>query len=270
MTLVRKPVSIVVIGLYYLVSPVLNLVQMSLATGVGLAGPVNLWTILSPLDWVLLAAFPIVGWGVLSVERWGWFAFMGFSLVLVVYNTVAFVVNRSYDLGLVLLFNATVAAVTFLFLRKHLRAPYFNPRLRWWKADPRYHVDLNATIPLEASTCEAEVLDISRSGLFLSTCADIDVGQRYLVAVQVDGRSFVWPGRVMRKTAPGDPRPGFGVMFEGLDKGQRREVSGLVRQLVKGGARERGLPEGAPGPLAPWWSHLTWLGARLVHEIVGR
>lgn len=269
MTLLRKPVSIVLIGLVYLLSPVLNLVQIAWVTHLPLTGPVNLWTTLAPADWVVLLAFPVVGWGMLSVRRWGWVAFVTFTVFLIGYNSYAFWVNRVYDLGIVVVYNAALAAVAFVFFRRHLRAPYFNPRLRWWNTDPRYHVTLKAKLTVEGGACEAEILDVSSSGIFLSSCADIEVGQVHRVTIEAYGLAFPVQGKVMRRSAPNDPRPGFGLMFERLDAQSRYEVRLLLDRLVKNGARERGLPADAPSGNEPFYRHIFWQGKRLLRELVG-
>jgi len=269
MTLMRKPVSIVLIGFYYLFSPLFNLVQIALVTHLPLSGPVSLWSVLGPGDWAVLLAFPVVGFGLLSVRRWGWAAFVAFTLFLIGYNSYAYVVNQAYDLSLVLLYNITLAAVTFVFFRKHLRAPYFNPRLRWWNTDPRYQVKLSGSLGEAESACHAEILDLSATGVFLSVCADIEVGQVQTVTIEAYGMAFPVKGRVMRKTAPDDPRPGFGLMFEGLSEDSKYELRVLMARLVKNGARERGLPEDAPTGADPVYRHLLWQLRRLGHELVG-
>lgn len=269
MTLGRKPVSIVLISLYYLVSPVLNLVQIELITHLPLTGPVNLWSVLGPSDWAVLLAFPVVGVGMLSVRRWGWVAFITFTVFLIAYNTYAFITNRAYDLAVVVLYNVTLAAVTFVFFRKHLRAPYFNPRLRWWNTDPRFQVRLDAHVEVDDATCHAEILDLSLSGLFLSICSDIEVGQVLNVRIDAYGLQFPVRGKVMRKSAPNDPRPGFGLMFERVESSSRYEMQVLLARLVKNGARERGLPADAPSGNAPLWDHLGWQLRRLGRELAG-
>jgi hypothetical protein len=270
MTLFRKPVSIVLVGVFYLVAPVFNLVQIALVTGVGFVGPVTLWTVVGPYDWAVLVAFPVVGWGMLSVRRWGWLAFMVFSVFLVGYNTAGLIVNQTYDVVLVMLFNVVLVLITFVFFRKHLRAPYFNPRLRWWNTDPRYQVNLVAHVGIDTpGACEAEVLDLSASGAFLSTCADIEVGQVQRFTIEAYGLAFPVQGKVMRKSDPGASHPGFGVMFQALDRSSVFELRLLLARLVKNGARERGLPADAPTGGDPCWKHLAWQGKRLVNEFIG-
>lgn len=269
MTLLRKPVSIVLIGLYYLLSPVLNLAQIASVTHLSLSGPVNLWSVLTPFDWVVLGAFPLVGVGMLTVRRWGWVTFVAFSLFLIGYNSFSFFINHTYSLGLVVLYNVGLAAVTFVFFRKHLRAPYFNPRLRWWNIDPRYPVLLTASLEFADSSCDVEVLDISKSGVFLGTCADIEVGQTHRVKIVAYGQTVRCTGKVMRRSAPGAAKPGFGLMFENLDPGARNDLRVLLAKLVQEGARERGLPEDAPLARDPFLKHVVWQAKRLGRELVG-
>jgi len=269
MTLLRKPVSIVVVGLYYIISPFVNLATILWVTRLPFTGPVNLWSVLNPSDWAILVLFPIVGVGVFSVRRWGWFAFVGFSLFLIGYNTYSYLVNHTYSLGMVICYNLTLAAVTFYFFRKHLRAPYFNPRLRWWNADPRYQVSLRAQFSMNDSACDAEVLDISKSGVFLSICADIEVGQTHRISIDAYGRTVSCSGKVMRKTSAGSSNPGFGIMFEGLTQEERRELSLLIAHLIINGARERGWPSDAPLKSEPAYKHALWYARRLWREILG-
>ena len=269
MTLLRKPVSIVLIGFYYLLSPLLNLVQIALVTHLPLSGPVNLWSILAPVDWAILVAFPLVGWGLLSVRRWGWLTFVTFTISLIGYNFISYLVNKTYDISVVLLYNLALAAITFVFFRKHLRAPYFNPRLRWWNTDPRFQVQLHGRIGEAESAGLVEILDLSASGVFLSAHADIEPGQVHTVTIEAYGMAFPVKGKVMRKTSAHDPKPGFGIMFEALSTESRYELTVLLARLVKNGARERGQPADAPTGADPILSHVLWQLRRLGRELTG-
>lgn len=268
MTLIRRPISIVVMGLVYILAPVTNLIQIALVTRAPLWGPVNLWNLLTWSDWAILVAFPVIGLGLLSVHRWGWVTFVVFSLGLIAYNTSAYWMHPVYSLGLVVLYNVVLAIVTFVFFRKHLRAPYFNPRLRWWVPARRYPVHLSTLLQADDGACQSEVLDLSVSGVFLSTCADIEVGQRVRFVMRAWDTTLDLQGVVMRRSVPSAPTPGFGVMFENLSPASRRQIKAIEARLVKEGVQERGAPAGAPLGSSPWHVWLRWYLKRLWWELV--
>ena len=90
-----------------------------------------------------------------------------------------YILNPRYNLFILILFNVILAIVAGIFFRKHIIAPYFNPRLRWWEAEPRYKIDIHAEIITGNAGLTGEILDISQSGFFMSLAQDITIGKTY-------------------------------------------------------------------------------------------
>jgi len=84
--------------------------------------------------------YPLGALAVFSVKRWGWYLFLGCSAILIGYNLFVFILSPRYNILLLVLFNLALSVVAGVLFRKHVIAPYFNPRLRWWATEPRYKI----------------------------------------------------------------------------------------------------------------------------------
>ena len=66
---------------------------------------------------------------------------------------------------LVVLISIAVITMTQL---PYLRTLFFNPRLRWWETEKRYHTDIIANILIGGKVIEGKMENISLSGAYIS------------------------------------------------------------------------------------------------------
>src|ERR1700722_9977778 len=123
----KKPFSITLIALLYFLAPIGNVLQISYFNHWPLHGPRSVFNHFSFYEWCILAAFPVVAFGIWRVSRWGYYLFMAFAAFLVVHNTYAYFTNQAYSPYVVLLFQLVIFAIAGFFIQKHVSAPYFNP-----------------------------------------------------------------------------------------------------------------------------------------------
>jgi hypothetical protein len=120
--------------------------------------------------------------------------------------------------------------VAGIFFRKHIIAPYFNPRLRWWETEARYKISLGVEL---GSGITANIIDISRSGLFISPAIHLQVGSVYEMRIKCMHHSVDLKGKVMRKASPQETHIGYGVMFVKMSDAEKRGIESLIRALEK-------------------------------------
>jgi len=235
----KRPLSITIITLIYLFEPVRNVLQASLVNDMPVFGPSGILSHLLWSDWVILSLFPVVALGVYRVRKWGWYLFVLFSCVLIAYNVFAYKMNPNYGLETVLLFISTITVMSAFFLRKHVYAPYFRPRLRWWEHAARYRVHLESRILTDSGSEPCTTWDISESGCFLSTERPLEEGSLVMVKIRCKGVGLDCLGKVVRKAGEGESVRGYGILFQGIPKETRRTLRLLILSLEELHREER-------------------------------
>jgi hypothetical protein len=237
----RRPLSITIIAVIYLLEPFGNLAVAAYANRIPLLGKQGVLAHLIWSDWLILAMFPVVALGVFMVRRWGWYLFLGFSLVLIGYNLWVYgYINPHYSLGTVIAFVVMITAVSAVFFRKHVYSPYFNPRLRWWEIPARYRVAINTQILTDRhGALVAQTADISESGCFVVMSSDLQVGEQVWLVLSCRGTQINCLGRVVRQADSGGSDCGYGIMFQAMPREARLKIRHLVRSLAKLGGQDR-------------------------------
>jgi hypothetical protein len=165
----KRPWEILLLTVLYSGAPFGNLIFTCLVRGYDLSAIPWLMMVMTPIDWLALAAYPTLALAVWSVSRPGWWVFVALNLVLFGYNL--FVGSQVPGANLIVLVGANTlnVAVAALLFTKHARSPYFSPRLRWWNAEVRYRVVYVLDVPLtiEGRTQgQGLLLDLSVTGCF--------------------------------------------------------------------------------------------------------
>jgi hypothetical protein len=235
----KRPLSIVIIAVIYFFEPAGNLIQAAYVNGLPLFGNNSIISHLIWSDWIILSVFPVVAVGVYRVRKWGWYLFLGFSVVLISYNLYVYLyINPNYKLQTVILFILIVTGISAVFFRKHVYAPYFNPRLRWWEVASRYRVKLPTTIVNDAGSMDCQLLDISSTGCFIEFDGNLNLGDDVWLLIDFVNNEINCLGKVIRKSRE-PSAPGYGIYFHAMSQETRRKLKYLVRTLKNLGCKDR-------------------------------
>lgn len=234
----KRPLIITVISLCYFIAPLFIIIQGSLMSGIPLFGPQSIFTRLYYTDVIVLCLYPVCSAGLFSVRKWGWWVFLGCSLALILYNVIVYIISPMYNVVLLVVFNVGLAIVAGIFFRKHIIAPYFNPRLRWWESDTRYRLEIAAHVGEGSERIAGEVLDISESGCLITLDKTLELGNTYPISIRCMDHRVDLQGRIMRRSSTGEKHDRYGVMFVKREKAQKEELDSLIRDLEQGGVRD--------------------------------
>ena len=117
----KRPLSIIIVSLIYLFEPVGNVVVAAYVNQMPLIGRHGILAHLVWSDWIILALFPAVAWGIYSVRKWGWYMFIGFSALLIGYNLYVYAfLNPYYNFQTIVLFIIIITVITGVFFRRHV------------------------------------------------------------------------------------------------------------------------------------------------------
>jgi Tfp pilus assembly protein PilZ len=237
----EKPLSIKIIALLYVLAPLGNVLQIAYFNHWPLAGPRSVFNHFSFYEWCILAVFPVVAFGIWRVTRWGYVACLTFAGFLVLHNTYWYFTNQAYSPYVVLLFQLVTFAIVGVFVQKHVMAPYFNPKIRWWENDPRYKVNLTAELRQEQKIQNCQILDLSVGGCFAQSKKDYLLGDVVWITLNLDQtHHFTCEAKVV--WVKKQENSGYGLMFTQVEKTESLKIKTLIKELQKASKRTSGRP----------------------------
>jgi c-di-GMP-binding flagellar brake protein YcgR len=234
----KRPLIITIIALCYLLSPLAIVTQASMIHHIPIFGPRNIFERLFFTDIIILGIYVLCAVGIFSVKKWGWYVFLSCSLVLIGYNIAVYLTNPRYTLILLIIYNVVLAVVAGIFFRKHIIAPYFNPRLRWWETETRYKIDIYAELSIGRKKLRGEILDISNSGCLIALDHVIKLGTTHTFSLRCLSHFVYVNGRAMRKSSSDEEGDYYGIMFVKLTPLVRESLGALLEELEVGGFRD--------------------------------
>jgi hypothetical protein len=233
----RRPRIITILTIGYVVSPFFILLQGASVHHLPLFGPEGILLRLYITDIAVLLLYPLSAVAIYSVKKWGWYLFIGCALCLVAYNGYVFSLSPRYNVVFLLLFNIAIALVAGIFFRRHIIAPYFNPRLRWWETEPRYSIEVYAELAAEGRRLCVELLDVSTGGCYGSLRARLCPGETFPMTIHCMKRQADVTGKLLRVVPLEDDLVGCGFMFVGKTEQQERALQDILKFLERGGLR---------------------------------
>lgn len=224
----RKPASIVILSILFLISPAAVLLFNAALNMVPLFGHGSIIYRLPLQDILILALYPLSALSIYLVRKWGWWVLISSASLMILYNFITLLYNPFASFVLVILMNGALFSVALFFFRKHLIAPYFHPTLRWWEQDKRYEID----IYLKFIGMDRNVIisDISEGGCYIFVDYLIGAGTELPVMIVCGSFHLKLRARVMRIVRESDRYYGYGLMFQKVDAVQKE---GLVQLLDK-------------------------------------
>jgi hypothetical protein len=224
--MIHRPMSIVILAILFLaVTPVSLILWLYKYSG-------NSQLAMQHADPIIVgfcAASSIVAIGIWRVRVWGYFSFLALSFLTLSYLMFQFVSNMESNLYINMLVCALFSAGAAFFLQKHVSAPYFNPKLRWWDRDPRFRVHVGAKFQIDRQTRKGSLLDISKGGCFAELDTKLIVGEEIEIRITLMKFDFTTKAKV--SWACENPK-GYGLLFLGLTRRHRKELDQIIQYLI--------------------------------------
>ncbi|HAK45205.1 MAG TPA: hypothetical protein DCO79_04720, partial [Spirochaeta sp.] len=236
---VKRPVSILIFSILMLLTPILTILANAYINILPLWGAGSILTKMTVSDILILVIYPVAAVSIFMVTKAGWWTFIASAACLFAYNIIAYIRNPMISLMGVIIFNLLLFVVAGLFFRKHIIAPYFNPRLRWWEQASRFDIDLGVSLEYSESYELGYLEDISMGGCFIRISEKVTVGTVYPLKISLGNElSISIRGRIMRSIADDCSLPGYGVMFSNLSNTEKDGLSNMIAGLYKLGIGE--------------------------------
>jgi len=188
------------------------------------------WKSIDPAVAAICIFSLIVVPGVWKVRAWGYFAYLLLASVSLTYLLYDYVTSANLENYTPLLVATLFAIGTGAILQKHVTAPYFNPRLRWWERDPRHRIHLGVKFFVDRQTRAGHLLDISPGGCFTDLEAELRVGEEIEIRMQMIQFDFTMRAKVIWNSS--NPK-GYGLMFMGMTRRHRKEIDRIIAYLIE-------------------------------------
>lgn len=229
-----RPISLLILGILHLLEPFAKFLYYGLV----LSDDFNLFlkelSTTPPLELAsALLLFPLAGIAILAVKSWSLPVFLSIEAFVLISNYSFFkglFLNGHYlHLSFLLFFVLLNIFVVSVVLIPAVRIFYTNPRLRWWEAYPRYHVEIEGMIE---NNDKILIHDISKTGMFIST-------DRELVENDIVGLSFKYgqgqfelKGKYAAQFTK-NQIAGYGIQFWSNTVEQHQSINKFIHQLEK-------------------------------------
>jgi len=190
----------------------------------------------------LIVTAIMLGYSILRVRSWAYWVLFIFVFLTITYNIAHYVKFYENDL-IPPAIDLSVILVTFIitiyFLRKHVREPYFNPRLRWWENEERYRIEpikvrIESVDRDKSFTENGEIFDLSEGGMFISCDFMPYVGTLLKMIFPFLGEMFSCEVRVVRLVDGAGRYPaGIGVKFTYILPSDKKKIKSYLKILDK-------------------------------------
>jgi hypothetical protein len=215
----KLPLTIKIIGLFYLLTPVFSYLWTAYAQGI----PFWKFSILINLFQIPALLLNIVGFllgiGILGVKRWGYFLFLGFNLYLVGHG-----LHLIYQGGFTkqFIWNLFITLLPFFlnmyFLNKEISTPYLTLIPRGFRKKWRIEIPILGQIQVsEKEIYSMKTMDISPTGFLATVEGNIETGTQVKVKMNLDSQ-WIAPAEMMRVE---DGKFGFKFLYLPGDKNFR-------------------------------------------------
>ncbi|MEK6580614.1 MAG: PilZ domain-containing protein [Bdellovibrionota bacterium] len=151
--------------------------------------------------------------------------------------------QMNYSATLATIGALVVVAMHSILLTKEVRLAIMNPRVRWWRTEPRRIVHVRAVVsPTMGGELSALTFDLSSGGAFFPitdsdgvsvtprVLKNLRVGSRCAILLMLDQIHMVKCfAEVVRNTnSKGNYPSGFGVRFVNMESGQKKILSSFL------------------------------------------
>ena len=184
--------------------------------------------------------FPLAGLVLLSVKAWAYPIFVGVQIYSI-YNhlfyekfTWPYVSERPF-IGPLLLMSINFVIIIY-FALPHVRRPFFDRRMRWWEARPRYGSDIPCFVSLLMPSFEhpgvlkTKILNISESGAFMEMRPGLHTDCDIRANFEGYGSKFSLTIRVINHHVVNGVE-GVGVQFIFTNWRERRALRQFIKKI---------------------------------------
>ncbi len=236
----RRPFPIIIISLIYLISPFFIIIQTAYIHRIPIIGYHNIFSLLLLSDIIILFLYIICSVSIFFTKKWGWYTFILISIYMINYNIIVFILNKQYNIFILLTYNLLLTILGGIFFQKNIITPFFNPKIRWWETEPRLVIDFHIELiekndkndkNEKNNKYKAEVFNISKAGCFIISNDILQIGKKYSAIMTFMKNVIKFKVKVIRKSSSKEILKGYGIKFIDLLKEEKKSITKIINDL---------------------------------------
>jgi Tfp pilus assembly protein PilZ len=193
--------------------------------------------------WVFFISGPIVGFGLLYVTKLGWYSFVVHGLLIMINNLYYFIyaiIIKHFHLSTIatLVFLIGGFALLYIFLKREIRSPFFNPATRWWDMEGEAKIEMDCLVTFTDQSIDGKIFDISKIGCFLKMEPVYNVNEEVLLEIDIEHKlrnklygKIVWVARDLKNIPDG-----IGIKFYKKTQDEKdfiNKINLMLKELKK-------------------------------------
>ena len=220
-----RPPAMIVFGTLLIALPFLNYGWFTLQYGIPPILVKPAFQAIMNHEPFFLVLFPLsvgAGAGLIAVQKWGWYAFLVYAILLIPHNAVVALQSSKSTNWSILVTSIIAFAAAFYFLKKDIRAPFLNMSPRGWRWQNRSPLQ----IPVIINGKEGLTLDFSPTGMYVELDDTLlEASDPVTVQLYLRGRLREIAGGIVRVDDNG-----VGVAFRDLDAEAKELIAEICRE----------------------------------------
>lgn len=241
----QRPWIIVILAIAHILAPLGNFVLNAILAETEIFHYISIFFQPHNLQsqWIHLVGPVVAGFAIYMCKKWSFFVYILAMTALLVASIFGYVQRAEQIswIGVAFVYVLNIGLVGY-FLVPAVRQVYFDPRLRWWEALPRYSADFKAFVLEGEKKAEAFVGNFSQSGMFVKSDFVPQDHAEVSIEIQHEKAVYLLKGAVIHHQ--GQTLVGFGLKFS-QDKAVIKNAKDLVSILH---AQGRLIKTRLPGP----------------------
>ncbi len=241
--MVRKPWPIIILTLLFICIPIGNIVTSYIVSPYDISFGDFLYSLFAFKSnriavFELIIPSLIAAFATFAVKRWSYMVLALFVLYVFVsgsYDLYTHFGNLSFVQVLFIFLIPTLfsLAVTLYFLIPTVKTTYFDPKVRWWEAKPRYKVNLETNYTQEHSVNEATITNISQGGAFLESNSEIKMDKNLNLVFTCSKFNFNLDAKVVFQRGEENQ---YGIQFIENQKKELKKLKKAIHLVKVSGA----------------------------------
>lgn len=184
------------------------------------------------VEWVVSFVFPVILLvGLLRVTRVGWYTLMACLALWGVHDLYRLYSASGQHSQLFIHLAIYVFSLSY-FINPRVRTLYFDPKLHWWKAKPRFATSLPMILQRDTMWFYPMLRNVSEGGCFIETNATFVMGDRVELSIPLPvplAVSVIQAEGEVRWVSSNPLRRGMGVRFINPPADQATAIRQFVR-----------------------------------------
>ena len=232
----HRPWPIVIIALFHILAPLINLVMSAALVGLPIADYLHMQMRLNMNFLTLWVFLPLAaGLALLTFRMWSYYLFLAFMAMVSLYTfRQRWLYPHHVNIWLFTFLELINFSVILYFWSPAVRRIYLNKRIRWWQQRPRFLITADAKLDIGGQIYSAKIENISEGGAFVACSADIQNKKEAHLKFEMAGHKIGVKALVLHHRGGG-----YGLFFHDSPAVQK-EIRALTKALLAQGVHVRG------------------------------